>query len=120
MQHDFYLAWRYLSHHRTRTLILITCLSLLAILPAALHWMLVEGEMHMTARAKSTPLLLGAKGSAVDLTLSALYFTTTTPPRITMAESDKIGQTGWADPSADLCPLPRPGTSLGGGDLGLF
>ena len=98
MQHDFYLAWRYLSHHRTRTLILITCLSLLAILPAALHWMLAEGEMHMTARAKSTPLLLGAKGSAVDLTLSALYFTTTTPPRITMAESDKIGQTGWADP----------------------
>ena len=98
MHHDFYLAWRYLIHHRTRTLILIACLSLLAILPVALHLMLAEGEMHMTARAQSTPLLLGAKGSAVDLTLNALYFTTATPPRITMAESDKIGQTGWADP----------------------
>ena len=98
MHHDFYLAWCYLIHHRTRTLILIACLSLLAILPMALHLMLAEGEMHMTARAQSTPLLLGAKGSAVDLTLNALYFTTATPPRITMAESDKIGQTGWADP----------------------
>ncbi len=98
MQHDFYLAWRYLSHHRTRTLILIACLSLLAILPLALHLMLAESEKHMTARAQSTPLMLGAKGSAVDLTLNALYFTAANPPRITMAESDRIGQTGWADP----------------------
>jgi putative ABC transport system permease protein len=98
MQHDFYLAWRYLSHNRTRTMILIACLSLLATLPLALHLMLDEGEKHMTARARSTPLLLGAKGSALDLTLNALYFTAGGQPRITMAASDRIGQTGWADP----------------------
>jgi putative ABC transport system permease protein len=98
MQHDFYLAWRYLSHHRTRTLIVIACLSMLAIMPLTLHLMLDEGEKHMNARAQSTPLLLGAKGSAMDLTLNALYFTAAFPPRITVAESDRIGQTGWADP----------------------
>ncbi len=98
MQHDFYLAWRYLRHHRTRTFILIACLSLLATLPLALHEMLDEGETQMTARAESTPLLLGSKGSALDLTLNALYFNPTIQTRITMAEVDRIAETGWADP----------------------
>lgn len=98
MQHDFYLAWRYLRHHKTRSLILVSCLSLLAILPLALHLVLDEGERQMTARAAATPLLVGAKGSAVDLTLNALYFNAASQPRITMAEADRIGQTGWADP----------------------
>lgn len=98
MRHDCYLAWRYLAHHRTRTLTLVACLSLLAILPVALHLLLAEGERRMTDRAQSTPLLLGAKGSALDLTLSALYFTAANPTRISMAEADRIGQTGWADP----------------------
>ncbi len=98
MHHDFYLAWRYLSHHRTRTLILVACLSLLAILPLALHCLLAEGENHMIARAQSTPLLLGTRGSALDLTLNALYFNTTNPTPITMYEAERIGQTGWADP----------------------
>ncbi len=98
MQHDFYLAWRYLRHHKTRTLILISCLSLLAILPLALHLMLDEGGRQMTARAAATPLLVGAKGSAVDLTLNALYFSEAAQSRITMAESDRIDETGWANP----------------------
>ena len=98
MQHDFYLAWRYLRHHKTRTLILISCLSLLAILPLALHLVLEEGERQMTARAAATPLLVGSKGSAVDLTLNALYFNAASQPRVTMAEADRIGGTGWADP----------------------
>lgn len=98
MRHDFYLAWRYLRHHRTRSLILVSCLSLLALLPIALHRVLDEGERLMTARAAATPLLVGARGSAVDLTLNALYFNSTNQPSITMAESDRVGETGWADP----------------------
>jgi putative ABC transport system permease protein len=98
MQHDFYLAWRYLCHHRVRTIILVACLSLLATLPLALHVMLDAGETQMTARAESTPLLVGSKGSALDLTLNALYFNAANQSHITMAESDRVGQTGWADP----------------------
>jgi putative ABC transport system permease protein len=98
MLHDFYLAWRYLRHHKTRTVILISCLSLLAILPLALHLLLDEGGRQMNARAEYTPLLVGAKGSAVDLTLNALYFSEAAQTRITMADSDRIAETGWADP----------------------
>ena len=98
MQHDFYLAWRYLRHHRMRTLIVIACLSLLATLPLALHSMLGKGEALMNARAASTPLLLGPQGSALDMTLNALYFNAANQTRITMAQADRIAQTGWADP----------------------
>ena len=98
MRHDFYLAWRYLRHHKTRSLILIACLSLLGALPVALHRMLDEGGRQMNARAAATPLLVGAKGSAVDLALNALYFNEAAAPRITLAEAERIAATGWADP----------------------
>lgn len=94
--HDFYLAWRYLRHHKTRTTILIACLSLLAILPLGLHELLDEGQKRMTARAEATPLLVGAKGSSVDLTLNALYFNAAATP-IAMREADRVADTGWAD-----------------------
>lgn len=98
MHHDFYLAWHYLRHHSVRTSILIACLSLLTLLPLTLHLMLDEGERRMTARAESTPLLIGSRGSALDLTLNALYFTNSKNVNLTMAESRRVGETGWADP----------------------
>jgi putative ABC transport system permease protein len=98
MRHDFYLAWQYLRHNKTRSLILVACLGLTGALPAALHRLLNEGEHWMTARAAATPLLVGARGSAVDLVLNALYFTEAAAPLITMAEADRIAATGWADP----------------------
>jgi putative ABC transport system permease protein len=95
--HDLYLAWRYLRFHKTRTVILIACLSLIGSLPVGLHRLLEEGERQMSARAEATPLLLGAKGSSVDLTLSALYFSEAVVPTITMADAVRVGETGWAD-----------------------
>jgi putative ABC transport system permease protein len=120
MQHDVYLAWRYLRHHKTRSLILIACLSLLAILPLALHKMLDEGERQMNARAAATPLLVGAKGSAVDLTLNALYFSEAAGSRITMAESDRIAATGWADPLPIYARFRVQGHPLVGVSLDYF
>jgi putative ABC transport system permease protein len=98
LRHDLYLAWRYLSFHKTRTTILIACLSLMGTLPLGLHSLLDAGERQMTARAEATPLLVGAKGSSVDLTLTALYFGEAASPAITMAEADRVGASGWADP----------------------
>ncbi|QSA97724.1 ABC transporter permease [Methylococcus sp. EFPC2] len=96
MRNDFYLAWRYLGFHKTRTLIIVTCLSLIAILPVALHFLLNEGNRQMTTRAAATPLLIGARGSALDLTLNALFFGAVSPS-ITLVEADKVTATGWAD-----------------------
>lgn len=98
MRHDLYLAWRYLRYHKARSLILIGCLSLIAILPLALHQLLDEGKRQMTARAEATPLLIGAKGSAVDLTLNTLYFSEATPKQITVAEVERVAATTWAEP----------------------
>jgi putative ABC transport system permease protein len=120
MQHDFYLAWRYLRHHKTRTLILIACLSLLSLLPLALHLMLDEGGRQMDARAASTPLLVGAKGSAVDLTLNALYFNESGTSPITMAEADRIAETGWADPLPIYARFRVQGHPLVGVSLDYF
>ena len=96
MQHDFYLAWRYLRHQWVRSLILIASLGLLGSLPLALHWILAAGEGLMNARATSTPLVIGARGSAIDLTLTALYFSTSAPPMIKMSDADSVATTGWA------------------------
>jgi len=98
LNHDFYLAWRYLSFHKTRSAILIACLSLMAFLPLGLHALLDDGERQMSGRAAATPLLVGAKGSSVDLTLTALYFSEAAAPAITLAEADLVGASGWADP----------------------
>lgn len=97
MQHDFYLAWRYLRHNKVRSLILAACLAVIMALPAALHRLWDEAERWMSARAEATPLLVGAQGSAADLVLNALYFTDA-PAFISMGEADRIAATGWADP----------------------
>jgi putative ABC transport system permease protein len=96
MWHDFYLAWRYLRHNKLRSSILIACLGIIGALPLALHSLLGEGERLMSARAEATPLLVGAKGSALDLTMNVLYFREASPP-IKVAEADRILETGWAD-----------------------
>lgn len=98
MRHDFYLAWRYLRHHKIRTLILVACLSLLCLLPLTLHVLLDRGERELNERAASTPWLVGAKGSPLDLTLNALYFSQNEQPRLTLGDADRIARTGWADP----------------------
>jgi putative ABC transport system permease protein len=52
----------------------------------------------LMARADATPLLVGAKGSALELVLSALYFESDPPPPIRFAEVDRIAETGLASP----------------------
>lgn len=69
-----YLAWRYLRFNWVKTLVLIASISLILFLPMGLQVIVEQGARQLTARAGSSPLLLGAKGSAVDLVLSALYF----------------------------------------------
>lgn len=69
-----YLAWRYLRFNWVKTLVLIASISLIFFLPMGLQVIVEQGARQLTARAESSPLLLGAEGSAVDLVLSALYF----------------------------------------------
>ena len=47
---------------------------LVAGLPMALDRILAESERQLTARADATPMLLGSRGSALDLVMGAVYF----------------------------------------------
>ena len=71
---SLYLAWQYLKFNKARTLILVGCITIIAGLPMALEILLNESERQLAMRADSSPLLIGAKGSALDLVMNSIYF----------------------------------------------
>ena len=97
MLNSIYLAWKYLTFHKLKTTILISCITLVGSLPISLNLFLAESERQLMARATSTPLIIGAKGSDLDLTINSLYFTSQLPEKITMAEISQINQTKLAN-----------------------
>ncbi len=96
MRHVLYLAWRYVRYHWVKTALLIASISLIAFLPAGLHVVVEQGAWTLTDRGQSTPLLVGAKGSAVDLTLSGLYFRPPHTPPVGFKEVNRISDSGLA------------------------
>jgi putative ABC transport system permease protein len=74
MKDSLYLAWRYLHHHRAKTLLL----------------------QSLLARAEGTPLLLGKKGSSLDLVVEALYFQPKGIEALAAADADEVDATGLA------------------------
>jgi putative ABC transport system permease protein len=93
-----YLAWRYLAYHRIKSAILIAAITLIVYLPVGLNVIVGQSAEELTARADATPLLVGAKGSPLELALNSLYFETETPDLTTQAEAIRIAETGLAQP----------------------
>jgi putative ABC transport system permease protein len=96
MNDVLYLAWRYLRFNRGKTAVLVASISLILFLPAALQVVVREGARTLTARADSSPLLVGSAGSAVDLTLGALYFREPTLEPMMFTEVARLADTGLA------------------------
>ena len=96
MNDVLYLAWRYLRFNRGKTAVLVASISLILFLPAGLHVVVREASRSLTARADATPLLVGSAGSAVDLTLAALYFREPSIEPITATEVERIVGSGLA------------------------
>jgi len=95
---SLYVAWRYVTFNRARSLTLVACVTLIAVLPLSLQLLLDESERQLVARADSTPLLVGAKGSALDLVMNSLYFGKTVPELISMAAVDRVAEDDLAMP----------------------
>jgi len=95
---SLYLAWCYLSFNKVRTVILVACITLIAVLPLTLEILLSESERQLALRADSSPLLVGAKGSALDLVMNSLYFSDEVPETITMAAAEQIMDSDLAAP----------------------
>jgi len=94
---SLYIAWRYIRFYRLRTFILVACITLIAVLPLSLQLLLEESEQLLLSRAETTPLVVGAKGSALDLAMSTLYFSDERPSAIGADTSDTITATGLAN-----------------------
>ena len=87
-----YLAWRYLVHHRFKSAVVIGSVTLVLALPAGLQVLLDRSAAALTARAVATPLLVGARGSPLELTLDSLYFESDTPPSMRYAEVKRLAR----------------------------
>ncbi len=90
MSGSFYLAWRYLGQHKGTTAILFAAITLMAFLPAALKVIVDDAVDHFRSRAASTPLVVGARGSQLELVLGTLYFDERQPRVMRMAEVGRI------------------------------
>ncbi len=98
MRDVVYLAWRYLAYNRIKTAILVFAIMLIVYLPVGLNVLVGQSAAHLTARAEATPLVVGAKGSAVELILNSLYFDSATPEFARYREVERIAASGFADP----------------------
>ncbi len=101
MNGPLYLAWRYLVFHRIKAAILVLSIALIAFLPAGLNVLVGESAAQLRTRAESTPLLLGAKGSPLELVLSSLYFESRGPESVAYGEVERVA----ASELADAIPL---------------
>ncbi len=94
----FYLAWRYLVWHRWKSLTLTAAITLVMFVPAAIQVLIDQTAEQLGARAARTPLLIGARGSPLELTLNSLYLQSAPPASLPYAEVDVIRQQGLATP----------------------
>ena len=95
---SFYIAWKYISFNKSKTTTLVACLTLIAILPIALGLLLNESELQLRSRATLTPLVIGVKGSALDLVMNTLYFSNEVPELMTMAAAHDVMASNLAVP----------------------
>ena len=96
MKEILYLAWRYLAYNRGKTAVLVGSIMLIVFLPVALRVLVAQSAEELTARAEATPLLVGAKGSALELALNSLYFESDPPERTTYSEALRVADSGLA------------------------
>ncbi len=98
MSSTLYLAWRYLAYHRIKTSILVASITLIVYLPVGLRVLVGQSGDQLTSRAASTPLLVGARGSPLELVLNSLYFESATPEATRYEQVTRVVESGLARP----------------------
>ena len=117
MKNAFSLAWKYITFHKSKSLILVASVFLTTFLPIAIAILLSDFNRQIVARSDRTPVVLGAPGSELDLTLHSLYFGNQ-PASFTnhqVAEEINSGSLGTAIPIHSMFTArdyPVVGTSL--------
>ncbi len=120
MNDSFYIAWKYICFNKIRTMTLVACITLILFLPVSLDFLLHESEKQLMSRATTTPFLVGAKGSALDLVMNSLYFGNQIPELITMEASKRITDTSLAKPIPIYARFRARGNPIIGTTLDYF
>ncbi len=120
MIQTLYLAWQYLSFHRLKTAILVTSITLITYLPTGLRVLVQQSSDQLTARAESTPLIVGAKGSPLELVLNTLYFRSEYPEPMKFSEVKRIRETGLASAIPMYIRFHSRGTPIVGTSFDYF
>jgi putative ABC transport system permease protein len=98
MNSVLYMAWRYLAYHPFKTVVLVVSIALILFIPVGLRVMIDRTADELTQRAGSTPLVVGAKGSPLELVLNTLYFKSNRPEPIRYEQARRAGDSGLATP----------------------
>jgi putative ABC transport system permease protein len=89
--HDLlYLSGRYIRYHKLKLAVLIFAITLVSWLPIAVQSIVDQTASQLLARAESTPMVIGARGSPLELSLGSLYFSTRTPKTLNFAELNNV------------------------------
>ena len=120
MNDSLYIAWKYICFNKIRTITLVACITLILFLPVSLEFLLRESEKQLMSRATTTPFLVGAKGSALDLVMNSLYFGNQIPELITMEASKRITDTNLAKPIPIYARFRARGNPIIGTTLDYF
>ena len=120
MLDSFYIAWKYIQYNRIKTAVLVACITLISFLPFALQLLLHESERQLMSRAVETPLVVGKKGSSLDLVMNTLYFGDDAPELLTMAASDRIADTDLSLPIPMYVRFKTRGNPIVGTTLDYF
>ncbi len=98
MNHIFYMAWQYLACHKPKTSILVCSLALIVYLPVGLKVIVDQSAESLTVRADATPLIVGTKGSPLELALNTLYFASDAPESMAYGQVARVSGYGLATP----------------------
>jgi len=120
MKQSLYIALKYLLYHKLRTLILVASIGIIIFLPNGLQKLIEESESQMMARADSTPLVIGTKGSSTDLVINSLYFRQEKIESMTMKTADELKETGLGYPIPLLSTFKARGYAIAGTNLDYF
>jgi putative ABC transport system permease protein len=120
MLDSLYIAWKYISFNKIKTATLVACVTLISFLPVSLELLLDESERQLLSRAVSTPLVVGAKGSALDLVMNTLYFGDEVPELITLEASERVENTDLALPIPMYVRFRARGNPIVGTTLDYF
>ena len=95
------LALAYIRFHAVKSAVLVVTLAAILAVPFGVSRLMTAAEESLLARAEATPFLIGARGSRLDLAMSALYFSDDVPEPTTMAAADAV----WNSDLAAAIPL---------------